>query len=269
LRIRSRVKEDFDFRDALRSAPLYLLIIFGLSLLSYAALFKFFRLPSSLPLVLAGGNSPGVRLGDDTLGFASVALLLVLAALTAASYKRYSSTITFQKLGVALIIGILLGGGFGLVPPSSSSVWLHSEQASGDGFTMVVYYNSTVLNIGNNLSMLYTLRDVSFQQALQYNLLFGGQFSMVFFNQTGGQTVAFRAPISFALPSAGQTVQLQPGDVWKSTLGWNGTIFREGTRTVASPGNYTLASYGVLEDANISLYVDLHPANLTVTLKDG
>ena len=39
-----------------------------------------------------------------------------------------------------------------------------------------------------------------------------------------------------------------------------------GSRYTVSPGRYTLASYAVLQDANVSLYVMLHTTDITVTI---
>jgi hypothetical protein len=148
--------------------------------------------------------------------------------------------------------------------PQVSNPGLYSEQDSGQGFRFVVYYNSTTLTIGKNLTFKYVLTDDSYQLVTPY-YLFGGQFSMVFFNSTGGQVVAFRAPITFTLTNLTTSVELNPGEVWSSLLSFNGTIISlKGTRSIIRPGSYSLSSYAVLQDANASLYVDLHPPGISI-----
>jgi hypothetical protein len=117
--------------------------------------------------------------------------------------------------------------------------------------------------------MRYVLTDDSYKLVTPY-IYFGGQFSMVYYNSTGKQVVAFRAPITFKLTSSQYNVGLQPGERWDTLLSWDGTVIPlNGTRYLASPGEYSLASYAVLNDVNASLYVVLHPPDIGVRIVKG
>ena len=131
---------------------------------------------------------------------------------------------------------------------------------------MVVNYNSTTLTLGNNLTLKYTLTDNSFYLTTPF-YYFGGQFSMVFYNSLGKQVVAFSAPITFARNASQYMVALQPGQTWSTKLQWDGLVIPvNASRYMAPVGDYTLASYAVLQDANASLYVELQPQTIPITL---
>jgi len=93
---------------------------------------------------------------------------------------------------------------------------------------------------------------------------------MVFYNSTGKQVVASNAPIAFNRLPNQYNVALQPGEVWSTSLEWDGLVTPvNGSRYMAPPGEYTLASYAVLQDANASLYVELHTPSIPITLIKG
>lgn len=208
----------------------------------------------------------GLNLGVFTLGYPSLVVLTALAIATAVSFMRSGLHLSASRAAAVLVIGLVLGASAGGVYVAGRT-WPYHVQVSSGGFSLIVYYNSTTLVLGKNLVMKYVAEDNSYSMTTKYYYLFGAQFSMVFYNSTGAQVVAFRAPITFDLPASNYIVSLQPGEVWSTLLVWNGTIIGvNGTRTVAKPGNYELASYAVFQDANVSLYVDLQAPEIPVTI---
>jgi hypothetical protein len=252
--------------SVVKSIPLFLLVLFIVAVAFCLVLESVFHLASALPLIASLGASPqGVYLGSFSLGFLSIFLVLILAGLSMWMHHTGGASVSKAGAGTAIVMGLLLGSGFAMAPvPQVSNPGLYSVQDSGQGFRFVVYYNSTTLTIGKNLTVKYVLTDDSYRLITPY-YLFGGQFSMVFFNSTGGQVVAFRSPITFRFTNTTTNVELSPGEVWNSLLSFNGTIISlKGTHSIIRPGIYSLSSYAVLQDANVSLYVDLHPPDISV-----
>ncbi|MDE1854004.1 MAG: hypothetical protein KGI38_09730 [Thaumarchaeota archaeon] len=250
--------------------PVVFLGAYALALLLYATLILFAVVPDSLGVVESLKNSPyGLELGGYSIGYLSILVMVVLAFISIWGRK---GRIWISKSGAAsmVILGLILGSSFAAVstsvPPRN---WLYNVQDSEQGFNLTVFYNSTTLTLGKNLTMRYTLTDDSYSLTTPY-YLFGGQFSMVFYNSTGKQVVAFRAPIAFAREADQHTVKLEPGETWSTLLDWDGLIIPlNGSSYMASPGHYNLASYAALQDANASLYVVLHPSNITVSVVTG
>jgi hypothetical protein len=245
----------------------FLFIVYGVSAFVYILLLHYLRPPNPLPLVASlGSTSYGISIGGISIGYLTIALLLSLAAASVWAWSR-GSTLSMAGVSAAVFVGLLLAAVFTAVSTvSSPPAWKYSVQDSLQGFTLEVYYNTTILYLGQNLTLKYVLADNSYSLTTPYNL-FGGQFSMVFYNSTGGQVVAFRSPITFEVSGSQEYVQLAPGERWITSLGWNGTIFgANDTRSIALPGTYTLASYVALQDANVSLYAVLHPENISVSI---
>ena len=254
--------------SVVKNIPPFLLVLFIVAVAFYLVLESVLHLGSALPLIASLGASPqGVYLDSFSLGFLSIFLILILAGLSV--WMRHTGEVSVSKAsaGTAIVMGLLLGSGFAMAPvPRVNNPGLYSVQASGQGFRFVVYYNSTTLTIGKNLTVKYVLTDDSYQLVTPY-YLFGGQFSMVFSNSTGGQVVAFRSPITFRFTNTTTSVELNRGEVWNSLLSFNGTIVSlKGIRTLIRPGSYSLSSYAVLQDANVSLYVDLHPPDIPIVV---
>jgi len=228
---------------------------------------EYMQLPNGFPLIASLDRSTqGLFLGAFSLGFFSVFLISLLVASSALLMTKRSASLGMPGLGAAIVAGLVVGASFTLIPTTQQQPQLQSVQDSSGGFTLVVYYDSTTLTIGKNLTMRYVLSDNSYQLVTPY-YLFGGQFSMVFYDSTGKQAVAFRAPVTFKLTPSQYYVALQPGESWSTLLSWNGTIIpANGTRYLASPGEYSLASYAVLDDVNASLYVVLHPPDIHVVV---
>ncbi|MDG6982816.1 MAG: hypothetical protein JRM74_05105 [Nitrososphaerota archaeon] len=263
-RVRGRSRGNYS------GVPVILLGGYALGLGVYGALLWFSAVPDTLPAFESlKGSAYGVWAWGFSLGYVSIVLIAILAGLSVLGFRR-GARLTTAGAGAMLILGLVVGASFGAVSAAMvPGPWPYSVQDSQQGFTLTVYYNSTVLNLGTNLTMKYTLTDNSYSLTTPY-YLFGGQFSMVFYNSSNAQVVAFRAPVSFKPTLSTDLVQLAPGDTWTTLLGWNGTIFSaNGTRRIAPTGDYNLASYVALQDANMtpSLYVVLHPSNLTVTIR--
>lgn len=241
---------------------------YAIGLAVYGVLIWRSAVPDSLGAIESlEASQYGLWTGAFSLGFVSIAAIVVLAALSAAEARK--GKMTPAGVGATLLVGLVVGASFAAVslsvPPRTS---LHSVQDSQQGFTLTVYYNSTTLDLGTNLTMRYTLTDNSYTVTTPY-YMFGGQFSMVFYDSSNTQVVAFRAPVSFRPSASTDLVQLAPGERWTTFLGWNGTIFSaNGTRSVVVPGTYMLGSYVALQDANVTpnLYVVLHPPDIPVTV---
>lgn len=243
---------------------------YAFALLLYVLLIRFVSVPDSIGIVESLKPSPyGFGFGSYSMGYVSAVLLVFLLLLSVWQRKR---KVWISSTGAAsmLLIGVILGSTFAAVSASiPPREWLHSEQDSAQGFTLTVFYNSTTVTLGRNLTMRYTLTDNSYTLTTPY-YLFGGQFSMVFYNSTGGQAVAFRAPISFSMSANQYMVQLQPGETWSTLLEWDGLIVPvNGSSYMAPPGSYTLDSYAVLQDANVSLYVVLNPPSIPISVVNG
>lgn len=241
-----------------------------LALLLYALLVRFAAVPDSIAAVESLRPSPyGFGVGAYHLGYASVLVIITLAVLSIWQRKR-RAWISGTGAAAILVLGVVLGSSFAVASLSvPSQNPLQSVQDSEQGFTLVVTYNSTTVTLGKNLTMRYTLTDDSYTLATPY-YLFGGQFSMVFYDSAGNQTVAFRAPITFSRQANQYTVLLKPGETWSTLLQWDGRIIPvNGSSYMASPGSYSLESYAVLQDANASLYVVLHPASIPVSVVRG
>jgi hypothetical protein len=266
MRLRARSGKGHD----VKRAPVFLLVVYAAALASYAILLRL-HFGVALPLVASVGPSgEGVFLGAFSVGYLSLAVLTLLSAASLVAWREGASGLSWQAAGAGVALGLVVGGSLTLIPLQRPSPrWLNSVQDSRDGFTLVVNYNSTTLVLGRNLTFQYVLTDDSYQLTTPY-YLFGGQFSMVFYNSTGGQVVAFRAPITFNRAATQYTVQLIPGERWTTLLSWDGTVIPlNGSRYMVSPGRYTLASYAVLQDANVSLYVMLHAPDIPVTIVKG
>lgn len=240
------------------------------ALLLYALLMRFAAIPDSIAAVESLRPSPyGFGVGAYYLGYVSLLVIVTLALLSVWQRKGKA---WFSVTGAAAILalGIVLGSSFAVASvsvPSQSP--LQSVQDSEHGFTLNVYYNSTTVTLGRNLTMRYTLTDDSYTLSTPY-YLFGGQFSMVFYDSAGNQTVAFRAPITFSRQANQYTVLLQPGETWSTLLQWDGLIIPlNGSSYMAAPGAYSLQSYAVLQDANASLYVVLHPTSIPISVVSG
>ena len=243
---------------------------YALALLLYFILVRFSEVPDSLSLVESLKPSAyGLGVGSYSIGYLSI-FVLVVSALLAARWRRRKTFVSKTGAVVVLLLGMLLASSFSVVSfslPSSKS--LYSVQDSGQGFTLTVSYNSTVVTLGTNLTFRYVLTDNSYTLSTPY-YLFGGQFSMVVYNSAGKQAVAFRAPITFVRQPSQYSVQLQPGETWSTSLVWDGLIVPTNASSyMAPPGAYTLSSYAVLQDANVSLYVVLNPPNIPITVVSG
>lgn len=248
---------------------LALLGAYVVGLVVYGVLLWRSVVPDSLGAIESLGRSQyGVWTGAFSIGYVSIAAVVVLAALSADG-ARADRKLTLAGAGAMLLVGLVVGASFAAFSLSAQPRgWLHSVQDSQQGFTLTVYYNSTTLDLGTNLTMRYTLTDNSYAVTTPY-YMFGGQFSMVFNNSNDERVVAFRAPVSFKTSASTDLVELAPGESWTTYLGWNGTVFSaNGTRSVAPAGSYMLGSYVALQDANVtpSLYVVLHPPVIPVTI---
>lgn len=265
LKIRPRRKRSAG--SVTKSLPLFLLILFVAAVAFYLVTESVLHFTGALPFIGSlAASSQGIYVGGISLGFLSIVVVFILVVLSVTMRVREGISVSWAGAGAAVVTGLLLGMGFTMVPTPQANPWPYSVKYSAQGFTFVVYYNSTTLIIGKNLTVKYVLTDDSYQLVTPY-YLFGGQFSMVFFNSTGGQAVAFRAPISFRITSSTVNVELAPGEMWSTILGFNGTIISEnGTHSTIKPGGYTLSSYAVLQDANASLYVDLHPSDIHIDI---
>ncbi|MDG6964652.1 MAG: hypothetical protein JRM83_06645, partial [Nitrososphaerota archaeon] len=152
----------------------------------------------------------GLWTGAFSLGYVSVAAVVILVVLSAGS-ARGNRRLTLAAFGAMLLAGLVVGATFAAVSASvPPRISVYSVQDSRQGFTLAVYYNSTTLDLGNNLTIRYTLTDNSYSVTTPY-YLFGGQFSMVFNNSNDKQVVAFRAPISFKPSQSTDLVELAPG----------------------------------------------------------
>lgn len=267
MKIRIRRKSS---TSAAKGIPVFLLVTYLVALAFYIVLMEYARVPNTIPQVASlGMSAQGLFLGAFSLGFLSLFLISLLTAISILLKWKRGASIGTPGLGAAIAVGLLMGASFTLIPITRQQPQLSSVQDSSGGFTLVVYYNSTTLTIGRNLTMKYVLTDDSYQLVTPYQF-FGGQFSMVFYNSTGKQVVAFRAPVAFKLATNQYNVALQPGESWNTLLSWNGTVIPlNGTRYIASPGEYSLASYAVLNDVNASLYVVLHPPNISIKVVKG
>jgi hypothetical protein len=266
LRIRARSSKGTD----LRNAPVFLLVVFLVAFTFYLLLLHL-RVEATAPLIASlGPSSEGFFFGPFSLGYLSSLTFTVLGISSLIARRRGAPTISWQGLGAGTAVGLLVGGSFTLIPAvQPSSDWLHAVKDTEGGFTLVVNYNSTTLTLGRNLTMQYVLTDDSYQLTTPYHL-FGGQFSMVYYDSTGRQVVAFRAPITFNRAATQYSVELQAGERWTTLLSWDGTIIPlNGTGYMAGAGRYTLASYAVLQDANVSLYVVLHTPDIPVNIVRG
>jgi len=267
LKIRIRRKSS---TPAAKGIPIFLLVTYLVALAFYIVLMEYARTPNSIPQVASLEKSTqGLFLGAFSLGFLSLLLILLLTAISALLKWKRSASIGAPGLGAAIAIGLVVGASLTFVPTTQQRLQLSSAQDSSGGFTLVVYYNSTILTIGRDLTMKYVLTDDSYQLVTPYQF-FGGQFSMVFYDSAGKQVVAFRAPVAFKLATNQYNVALQPGESWSTLLSWNGTVIPlNGKRFTATPGEYSLGSYAVLNDANASLYVVLHPPSISIKLVEG
>ncbi|MDG6941418.1 MAG: hypothetical protein JRN34_00630 [Nitrososphaerota archaeon] len=240
---------------------------YALALFLFAILIRFAVVPDSISLVESLKPSPyGIGVGSYSLGYVSV-FVLGISTLLAVWGRKGRGIVSTPGAIAVFLLGTLLASSFSAVSFSiAPSKWVYSVQDSAQGFTLIVSYNSTVVTQGTNLTIHYALTDNSYTLSTPY-YLFGGQFSMVFYNSTGKQVVAFRAPITFTRNASQYTVQLQPGEVWSTNLEWDGLIVPTNASSyMAPPGAYTLSSYAVLQDANASLYVVLNPHNIPITV---
>ena len=244
--------------------PAYLLIFVIVSVAFYAVLDKLANLNDDLGILISfNRNSFGYYLGAISIGYLSIGLVIILVALTIASHRRNHFRMSNSKAFVVVVLALILGGALaasqaGAISPSFPN---HISDSSG-GFTLNAYYGPTSFSAGKNISIQYILKNDAYTNTLYY-LYFGGQFSMVFHNLLGQQVSAFKVPISFKLNPGQTSIEFVPGETWTTILSWNGSI--NNTSTLAPTGNYTLASYAVLQDANVSLYVVLQTPNITVS----
>jgi hypothetical protein len=260
---RKRVKK----KGRLGSLALLLLVLYLAFLIAYVLILKRSNVGGTGWYIASlAKSSPGVNLGVFTLSYPSVAILVVLSIATLISALKGIIHFSAPRIAVVFIIGLVLGALMGGAY-SAGEVWPYHVQVSSGGFSLTVYYSSTTLILGKNFTVKYVARDVSYKLTTPYYYFFGAQFSMVFYNSTGDQIVGFRAPITFNLSASNYIITLEPGEVWSTLLVWNGTIIgANGTRSVAKPGIYQLASYAVFQDANVSLYVELQAPNISVTV---
>jgi hypothetical protein len=266
LRLRARSGKG----TGLRNAPIFFLIVFAASLALYVALIKLHSAAAISLIASTGPSGEGFSVGYFSVGYVSITILALLSAASLVMWRRGVNAPSLQAAGAAVAVGLLVGGAMALIPAQrDEQLWLNSVQDSGGGFTLKVNYNSTTLVLGRNLTFQYVVTDDSYELTTPY-YLFGGQFSMVFYNSTGGQVVAFRAPLTFNRAASQLLVELTPGERWTTMLSWDGTVIPlNGSRYTVSPGKYTLASFAVLQDANVSLYVMLHAPDIPVTIVKG
>ncbi len=256
------MKSGSQVRITSSGVALFLLLAYVVSLLVYLAVLAYGRLPSPISLVASVGPSPyGVPLGPVSLGYLSIVLVVLLGLASWPKERRDRHAPSMSVVASAALVGLLLGS---VLSIASTAPAVATIQDSGQGFTFAVNYGPTTVPLGQNFTAQYVLTDNSYSLTTP-SFFFGGQFSMVFNNTAGEQVVAFRSHINFSTPNGPQYVQLRPGEVWKTTLRWNGTVFStNGTSHVVPSGSYTLISYAVIQDGNASLYVLLHPSDISV-----
>ncbi len=261
--MRRRMKSGSQVRITSSGVAFFLLLAYVVSLLVYLAVLAHSRLPSPISLVASLGPSPyGVSLGPVSLGYLSIVLVALLGVASWPRKLRDRHLPSRSVAASAVLVGMLIGSVFSI---ASSVPVVHTAQDSEQGFTLAVDYGATTVSLGQNFTAQYVLTDNSYSLTTP-SYFFGGQFSMVFNNSAGKQVVAFRSHIDFSTPNGPQYVQLQPGEVWRATLGWNGTVYpSNGTSYAVPPGSYKLISYAVIQDGNASLYVFLHPSDISVT----
>lgn len=251
----------------LRSFPGYLLIFAIVLISTYAMIDKLAHLDDNLGLLISFKPTVfGVYVGGISFGYLSIGILLALGVATIASRHAYGLHFSMTKVSVVLVLGLLLGTAVAETQTAKlQPVWLNHVSDSSGGFTLNVYYNSTTFTNGNNVTFEYILKNDAYTTTLYY-IYFGGQFSMVFYNSTGQQVTAFKVPISFLLAQGQDSIAFASGQTWTTLLSWDGSVSKNGTSSFAPAGNYTLASYAVLQDANASLYVVLHTPDLHINL---
>ena len=245
----------------LRSISLYLLILVLVSVVFYGVLDRVANLGDGLGFLVSFSRTPfGLDIGAVSIGYLTIALLLILVAIILANRRL---PIHMSKSGVAtmIVLSLILGGAFAAFQVPVGHQWPNKISDSGEGFTLNVEYGPISFRAGDNITLNYVLDNDNYSST-DYYLNFGGQFSMVFYDSAGHIIKAFKVPISFQLSQGQNNIAFVPGQSWTTILSWGGNI--NDTSTLAPTGNYTLASYAVLQDANQNLYVDLNTRNLTI-----
>jgi hypothetical protein len=249
------------------SLPPYLLIFVLVSVAFYATIDKLANLNDNLGILISFNRNPfGFYFGAISIGYLTIGLVVILVSVMISSHRTNLFRLSKVKGFVVIVLALILGGALaasqaGEISPSFPN---HISD-SGGGFTLNVYYGTTSFSMGKNISIQYILKNDAYTNTLYY-LYFGGQFSMVFHNSLGQQVSAYKVPISFKLNPGQTSIEFVPGETWTTILSWNGSI--NNTSTLAPTGNYTLASYAVLQDANVSLYIVLQTPNITVSFNN-
>jgi hypothetical protein len=251
----------------LLNLPVYLLVYLAALVCIYAIIDKLASLDDSAGLLFSFRPSPyGIFLGAISIGYLTIALLGVLLVGLLFRQRSYHKKISKSAVIAFVVLAVISCSIISVtqtapLPPQTK----YHVSASSGGFTMGVYYNSTELIVGKNLTFDYYLIDNSYSSTLYYQY-YGGEFDMVFSNSSGATVQALHAPISFLLGAGQQYVEFHPGETWNAPLAWDGVISANGTSRDAPPGNYILSSYAVLQDGNTSLYVDIQTANVAINL---
>jgi hypothetical protein len=203
----------------------------------------------------------GIYIGGISIGYLTISLLVIFGLLAALSARTFDLRISKTAVLTAFLLALICGTLLSATQISTAQSFPNHLSTTNDGFTLSVDYGPTSFSAGNTISMNYQLNNDNYSMT-SYYLNFGGQFSMVFYNSTGQQIKAFKVPISFQMNPGQTNIAFVPGQKWITVLSWNGEI--NSTGSLAPTGNYTLASYAVLQDANASMYVLLNTQNLTV-----
>jgi hypothetical protein len=252
----------FGRRSLLADLPIYLLIFVLVAIASYGSIDKIAKLGDGLGLLVSFNKSQfGLYLDGVSIGYLTIALVVVLLVIVISNNRKSPIRLTSKGVSAVVVLALVCGAAFAVSQTQTPSPWPnHISNTSGD-FTLNIYYGPTYFRAGNNISLEYVLTNNAYTTTVYY-LDFGGQFSMVFYNSHGQIVKAYKAPISFQLSQGQDYIAFVPGQTWTKLLSWNGDI--NNTSGFAPSGNYTLASYAVLQDANASLYVVLNTKNLTI-----
>jgi hypothetical protein len=250
----------------LYNLPVYLSVYLAAVVGIYTVLDKVAHLDDGAGLLISFRPSPyGVHLGVVSIGYLTIALAAIFVVGLLFRSRAYHTRVSRAGIMTFVVLALITGGIVGatqtapLAPPSK-----YHASASADGFTMGVYYNATTVTVGKNLTFDYYLIDNSYSSTLYYQY-YGGEFSMVISNSSG-TVEAMHAPISFSLSTGQDYVEFSPGETWSALLSWNGVVTDNGTSRDALPGSYTLSSYAVLQDGNVSLYADMQTANVAINV---
>jgi len=115
-------------------------LLFAIALVAlgvYLALLDL-HLGTAFPLIASIASSgSGLFLGLFSLGYPSLILLVALGVGAVILWNRRRASVTGFSFGAAVIVGLLLGASFTLIPPPPP-YWLHTAEDSSGGFTLTV-----------------------------------------------------------------------------------------------------------------------------------